>query len=98
MNFPELDGAKVGDTIEITLEANWDAGRHLVVVSPLSYGMAEQEAGDAWAINNEGDVRLFRFGWYKIVNKRDVMPHVARESVDVFLREQLNDNLGSIFC
>lgn len=100
MSCPEQDYAQVGDTIEITCDQTPLFERQLVVVAPPEREThLEHKTGDAWVwdttIPEFPELLGFRHDHYILIKK---VSEEQTRSIDDFLRKQLHDNLGSIFC
>lgn len=93
MGASEQKFAKPGDTIEITYDRTPWFGKQVAAVPPPEKINTLPRPGDAWIIDTSGVPGFIRFEHYKVV-KRAAQ---EAESVDVFLREQLDDNLGGVF-
>lgn len=85
-----------GDTVEITFRDTLLFSRQFVVVPKPKSQTCKDFAGDVWVLDEiDGTYNLTGPGHYRII-KRAKTPDT--KSVDVFLQEQLDDNLRSLFC
>lgn len=89
MDSLEQNHAKPGDTIEVTCKETAWFGKQIIVIPPPGKIINPPQPGDAWI--SEGFIRLHH---YKIIKRLSQ----DTKSVDAFLQDQLDANMGDIFC